>query len=82
LLERRLRNARDEIRAAPEFDFVVVNDRLERAVDDLEAVLRERAPVRRGPGEIETTVARLCAEIDRELGPDGPVYRLRQERRR
>ncbi|HET7233348.1 MAG TPA: guanylate kinase [Longimicrobium sp.] len=78
VLERRLRNAEDEIRAAPEFDFVVVNDRLERAVDDLEAVLRGRKPARRGP-EIEATVARLCAEVERELGPDGPVERLRQK---
>lgn len=82
VLERRLRNAEDEIRAAPEFHHVVVNDRLERAVDELEAVLRGRAPERQGPREIEAIAARLCAEIERALGPDGPVERLRQERPR
>jgi guanylate kinase len=80
VLERRLRNASDEIRAAPEFDFVVVNDWLERAVDELEGVLRGRG-MPRGTDGIDGTVARLCAEIDRELGPGGPVERLRQEGR-
>lgn len=81
IVERRLRNAEDELRAAPEFDYVVVNDRLERAVDELEAVLRGTArSVARGGGEVDDTVGRLCAEIERELGPGGPVERLRQER--
>ena len=38
-VERRLRNARSEVRAYKEFDFVVVNDDLARAADDLEAVV-------------------------------------------
>ena len=38
-VERRLRNARSEVRAYREFDFVVVNDDLARAADDLEAVV-------------------------------------------
>ena len=38
-VERRLRNARAEVRAYKEFDFVVVNDDLARAADDLEAVV-------------------------------------------
>jgi guanylate kinase len=70
VLERRLRNAEDEIRAAPEFDFVVVNDRLERAVEELEGVLRGRGGVRGGTGGMDETVARLCAEIESELGPN------------
>jgi guanylate kinase len=37
---RRLVNARREIEAASEFDFVVVNDDLDRAVDHVEAILR------------------------------------------
>jgi guanylate kinase len=47
-IERRLRDARAEIRAYGEFDFVVVNDDLERAAADLEAVIvasRHRADV-------------------------------------
>ena len=38
-VERRLRDARAEIRAYDEFDFVVVNDDLERAAADLKAVI-------------------------------------------
>jgi len=38
-VERRLRNARAEIRAYDEFDFVVVNDDLDRAAADLKAVI-------------------------------------------
>ena len=38
-VERRLRNARTEIRAYREFDYVVVNDDLARAAADLEAVV-------------------------------------------
>jgi guanylate kinase len=38
-VERRLKNARTEVRAWKEFDFVVVNDDLDRAVADLEAVV-------------------------------------------
>jgi guanylate kinase len=38
-VERRLRNARAEIEAYDEFDFVVVNDDLDRAAADLKAVI-------------------------------------------
>jgi guanylate kinase len=38
-VERRLENARTEVKAWKEFDFVVVNDDLDRAVADLEAVV-------------------------------------------
>ena len=38
-VERRLRNARAEVRAYGEFDFVVVNDELSRAAADLKAVI-------------------------------------------
>ncbi|HSU16611.1 guanylate kinase [Longimicrobium sp.] len=78
VLERRLRNAEDELRAAPEFDYVVVNDRLETAVTELEAVLRGRAGPPRVAAGLAGRIDRLCAEIERELGPDGPVERLRQ----
>ncbi len=37
---RRLRNSRAELHAAAEFDYIVVNDELERAVGSLEAIVR------------------------------------------
>ena len=39
-VKRRLRNARAEVRAYAEFDYVVVNDDLARAVADLKTVIR------------------------------------------
>jgi guanylate kinase len=71
VVERRLRNAEEEIRAAPEFDFVVVNDDLHHAVEELEGVLRVRGGVRGGSAGMDGMVARLCAEIESELGPTG-----------
>jgi guanylate kinase len=38
-IEKRLENARVELRALPEFDFVVVNDELRDAVDELGAIV-------------------------------------------
>jgi guanylate kinase len=78
VLERRLRNAEDELRAAREFDYVVVNDHLDTAVRDLEAVLRGSAGPPRPLVGLDGRIGRLCEEIERELGPDGPVERLRQ----
>jgi guanylate kinase len=40
-IEARLRTAREELDAQDEFDLVVVNDRLEDAVDELAEVVRE-----------------------------------------
>ena len=40
-VERRLATAQDELEAEPEFGHVVVNDRLETAVDELETIVRE-----------------------------------------
>ncbi len=39
-LARRLARAREEIRFAPWFDYVVVNDEVERAFEDLAAIIR------------------------------------------
>jgi guanylate kinase len=39
-VERRLQTAREELEAEPEFPHVVVNDRLENAVDELESIVR------------------------------------------
>jgi guanylate kinase len=39
-VDRRLQTAREELEAEPEFPHVVVNDRLEQAVDELESIVR------------------------------------------
>lgn len=64
---RRLVNARDEIVAASEFDYVVVNEDLERSVDCVEAILAaERLRPARWPALAER-VHVLRAEIDSSL---------------
>jgi guanylate kinase len=66
VLRRRLTNAEDEIHAAPEFDHVVVNDDLQTAVAELEAILRgerEKGTIEK----LEAQMAAICDEIDRHL---------------
>jgi guanylate kinase len=61
---RRLANARDEIRAAAGFDYVVVNDTLEHAVEEVERILlAETRRVSRIPG-LAAGIERMCGEID------------------
>ncbi|MCC6695268.1 MAG: guanylate kinase [Candidatus Hydrogenedentes bacterium] len=56
VVDLRLANARAEIAARGEFDYVIVNDRLEDAAADLAAILRaERCRARRQPMEDEWT---------------------------
>ncbi len=46
----RLDNARRELTAAPEYDYLIVNDRLETAIDTLRAIIiAERSKRRRDP---------------------------------
>jgi guanylate kinase len=40
VIERRLRNSRGEIAHAHEFDYIIVNDRFEEALNDLQAIVR------------------------------------------
>ncbi|MGC1548458.1 MAG: guanylate kinase [Rhodanobacter sp.] len=40
VIERRLRNSREEIAHAHEFDYIIVNDRFEDALGDLQAIVR------------------------------------------
>ncbi|MFC4486732.1 guanylate kinase [Tepidiphilus baoligensis] len=49
-IARRLAAAREEMRHVEEFDYVIINDRLERAIDELTAVVRAarlRLPVQK-----------------------------------
>jgi guanylate kinase len=43
-VEERLRTAERELEAQPEFGYVVVNDRLEQATDELEGIVRRGLP--------------------------------------
>jgi guanylate kinase len=69
---RRLSNAVEEVRAASEFDYVVVNDDLAAAVEAVERILHtEMHRVARMPG-FGTELARIRAEIEDHLAsPSG-----------
>lgn len=64
---RRLTGARQEIAAAPEFDYVIVNDDLERSVDAVEAILASEARRVRRFARLPALVDQLCAEVDEYL---------------
>jgi len=60
VIERRLANSRGEIAHAQEFDYIVVNDRFEDALDTLQAIVRA---VRRGELLPQPRHAALIAEL-------------------
>lgn len=62
--DRRLRAAREEIRAAAEFDYVIVNDDVDRSVDLVEAVLAAESQRVARLGDLKQMVERLCSEVD------------------
>lgn len=64
-LRRRLANARSELRAAAEFDHLVVNDRIEEAVAEVSALVAKGlvSPRRLGGGEWRY-VKRIIGELD------------------
>jgi guanylate kinase len=67
-VQQRLRNALAEIATAPEFDHVVVNDDLDAAVQDVNAVLAGRTDTLRPHPPLERLTGEVRAEIERHLG--------------
>lgn len=65
---RRLRAAREEIRAAGEFDYVIVNDSLDDSVALVESVLAAEIHRVERIADLDATVERLCSEVDVRLG--------------
>lgn len=67
-LRRRLAAAELELKAAEEFDYVVVNDDLQRAVDTVEEIIRseERRTVRMA-ASVQDTASDLAEEIRRAV---------------
>jgi guanylate kinase len=66
-LERRLGNAREELEAAAEFDYVVVNDDLSGAVATIQSIVtaENHRPAR--VRDLTAVVARLKSDIDARL---------------
>lgn len=67
-VQRRLRNALEEIATATEFDHVVVNDDLDAAVEDVNAVLEGRVDALRPHPPLAGMVEEIRSEIERHLG--------------
>lgn len=63
-VERRLARADEELQAAPEFDYVVVNEHLEQAVAGIAAIIDGVGEVARRP-EVEGRVATLRRDLAR-----------------
>lgn len=61
---RRLANARAELAAASEFDYVIVNREVEAATDVVEAILRAEAYRARHARGLKQRIARTQREID------------------
>jgi len=67
-VRRRLRTAKSELEAVGQFQFVVVNDRLDDTVEEIQAIIRgERQRLRRGRQEIEALSREL---VDALSGQD------------
>ena len=59
-IEDRMRQARSEMSHCGEFDFVVINDDFEAALEDLHSIIRRHRPARTGQ---EKRIADLLAEL-------------------
>lgn len=64
---RRLTAARDEIRAAGEFDYVLVNDHVDRAVEEVERIIAAESLRPGRLAELDGYVSKLIGEIDAVL---------------
>jgi guanylate kinase len=70
--ERRLRAARDEIAAAAEFDYVVINESLDQSVNAVDAILSAESHRASRMVSLPDAVDRLCAEVDEFLSNESP----------
>jgi guanylate kinase len=68
---RRLRKAREEIYRAGSFDYLVINDELERAVDAIEGILMAEAHRVPRMASLSEELGRMCNEIDGSLARAG-----------
>jgi guanylate kinase len=67
----RLRSALDELRAVEEYRYVVVNDRLEAAVDRVSAIIDAEALKRERTAGLREAVQRLTDHLEHEIATVG-----------
>ena len=66
-LHRRLRNSRAELEHVDSYAYVIVNDDLDRALHDVEAVIDAEAVRRTRQPDLPDRVRALVTELDRIL---------------
>ncbi|GJG88627.1 guanylate kinase [Gemmatimonadetes bacterium T265] len=64
----RVRNARDEVASAHEYEYVVVNDELERAVAQVASILDAEGARRDRLRELDAQIDAVVAELDAAAG--------------
>jgi guanylate kinase len=74
-VRRRLRTSRAELHAIGQYEYVIVNDELERAVTAVAAVVDAEATRRTRQQDLDARVTRLVAELDRILDEPQPSER-------
>ena len=63
----RMRNARDELAAVEEYDYVVVNDKLEKAIKYVSSVIDAESIRRDRTRSLDEQVARIIEQLERQL---------------
>ncbi len=69
-LTRRLENARGELEKASEFDYVVVNEKLDQAIDDVRGIVRGEGLRADRAIDLSTRIRQLQRQIDEILSDD------------
>ena len=63
----RLRNARDEIKAIAQYQYVVVNDDLDKAIDYVTSIIKAESKRRERTRALDEQVARLIEQLERQI---------------
>ena len=74
-LARRLKNARGELDYASEFDYVVVNENLEQAIDDIRRIVWREGPRTDRAIDLSDAIRQLQGQIDQILAEDFDIPR-------
>ncbi len=74
-LVRRIQNARGELEKASEFDYVVVNEDLEQAIDEVRSIVKGDGPRSDRAIDLSNGIRQLQGQIDQILAEDFEVPR-------
>jgi guanylate kinase len=69
----RLRNARDEIKAISDYQYVVVNDDLDKALDYVTSIIKAEGKRRERTRALDEQVARLIEQLEQRIAATAPA---------